>query len=220
MSEYTEGYQLTLEELAVLFSLCGKRTMVGFRADEVSEITEEKLWSACSNLVRDGLLSQKKERYVMPRELAVLMVPVVLCKKVLVMTPGSDRFSQVIYYGDEAQTLVERSVHGGFVLSGRPRETLTEDLVERLELDCHQEVLPDASAPDTSADGLWAALMQDAEVLLERLDLDTGSRTGWLRIIRQGIFRWIQYTEGDKVLDKPLTPENMTQLLQQFLKGA
>lgn len=222
MSGLSENCRLSFEELAAVFSLAGKNTLVDFRSEGDRALTGQDLWNACCALVRDGLLLQSGDGFAISSELFSLLQPALEGKTAMIMTPGSEAYAQMIYYGEGRLTALERSSCGGYLLTVLDARELEQDLAQRLELVYPEETDPTqllAEIP-VAADADWGTLLKNATMVLEQLELSTGQRIGWLRIVEQGIFHWIQWSRGGKVYCEPLLRDRMIGLLEQFQEGA
>lgn len=222
MSGLSEGYRLSFEEMAAVLSVGGMENLVNFRSENLHRLTGQGLWSACCSLVRDGILLQSEAGFSISPEFTALLIPALEGKTAMVMTPGSEWCPQMIYYGEGRITALERSHCGGYVLTALDAQELEEELVRRLELVYPQESDPKGIPPDLSVapDDNWETLLRHATMVLEQLELCSGRRIGWLRIVVQGIFSWIQWYRGDQIHCEPLERELLVGLLQQFQEGA
>lgn len=221
MSVLSEGCRLSFEELAAVLSLGGMESLVDFRWEHRQPLTGQALWSACCALVRDGVLLQKEDGFTLSPELFALLQPALESKTAMIMTPGSDRCAQMIYYGESRLTALERSPCGGYILTAMEAQELEEELVRRLELVYPQEPYPEGLLPEipVEPDADWNTLLKHATMVVEQLELSTGRRIGWMRIVEQGIFTWIQWFRGDKICCEPLDQEVLIGLLRQFQEG-
>lgn len=217
MIEFNEGCQLTMDEIAAVVSLAGKSGMVGFRRSDVENLTPERLWDACCRLMRDAMMTQADGKFRLSRELAAVMRPVCQADSVLMLTPASDLYAQMIYYAADQVCAMKRTTFGRFVLRAMERHEMVEDLEAHLELSYPDEMPePQDQPPDmtvTAASGR-GELLEGALFLLERIEPGTGLRTGWVRVLEQGMLSWLQWTENKDIGCVPLTKQALSELLQ------
>lgn len=221
MSNYHEGCQLTLSEIAAVMSLAGKSTMVGFQSGDVESLSAEKIWSACCALMNDGMMTQIDGKFRLCRELVEVLQPMCQARTVLVLTPGSDLYAQVICYGADTVTTMVHTSYGRYLLTALGQEELAEELGDLAELS-YPEQKPteeDAAPAAPLLEDPREVLLQGARFLLEQLDPETGRRTGWVRVLEQGLFSWIQWTDKGKLCCEPLTKEGFDKLLLALLRG-
>lgn len=217
MNGYHEGCQLTMDEIAAVMSLAGRQAMVGFRTEDVENLTPEGLWSACCRLMRDAMMTQADGKFRLSRELAEVMRPVCQARGVLMLTPRSDLYAQVIYYAADTVCAMERTPFGRCVLRAMARGEVAEALAAHLELSYPEEMPEPEDQPPvitvTAASGR-GELLEGALFLLERIDPVTGQRTGWVRVLEQGPLSWLQWTESEAIGCAPLTKQALSELLQ------
>lgn len=221
MSHYQEGCQLRIDEIAAVMSLAGRQSIVGFQTEEIQNLTPEKVWSACCRLVRDQMMTQIDGKFRLCRELVDVMQPVCQADSILALTPASDLLPQVIYYVAERAVSMERTPYGRYILTPMGLEDIFQDLQERMEVDYPEEPqTADAQLEiDVQREDPREKLLGSAQFVMERLDSATGVRRDWLRLIRQGMDQWLQWTQGDTVCCEALTAELLQQRLQSLLRG-
>ena len=221
MSGYHEGCQLTFDEIAAVAALAGKKTLVGFRPEEMQELTAERVWSACAGLMRDAMMTQIDGKFRLCKALVDVMQPVCEAKTILAMTPSRDQYTQQLYYGADRVAAVERSPFGRYILSALEKSELTEALEEHLELEYPREVPSQEEGeliPMPETDAPREKLLEGARFLVEQLDPETGARTEWLRVVELGLFSWVQWTANGAVCHESLTRDTLDGLLRQMLK--
>lgn len=221
MSEYHEGCQLTVSEIAAVMSLAGKRTMVGFCTEEAASVTAEDVWNACCALMRDRMMTQIDGKFRLCRELIQVMQPMYQASVLIVMTPSDDRFPQEIFYGADTVTAVTKTSYGRYLLTPMDRMDVTAEITERLEISFPEEKVDKDSELHSivEPEAPREALLQNARFVLEQLRADTGARTGWLRVVDQGIFSWLQWTQKRDVMSEPLTRSGLDARVQALLRG-
>lgn len=214
MIELNEGCQLTLDEIAAVVSLSGRQSMVGFRREDLDNLTPERLWDACCCLMRDTMMTYEDGKFRLSRELAAVMRPICQADSVLVLTPASDLHAQVIYYAAERVCAMNPTPFGRFVLRSMERHELAEALEAHLEIS-YPEQMPEDLPPvaTVTADADTQELLEGALFLLERIDPGTGLRIGWVRVLEQGPLSWLQWTENKDIGCVPLTKQALSELL-------
>lgn len=219
MSTYGESFQMTVEEIAAVASLAGKRRLVGFQAEEA--LTEEKLWSACCGLMRDGLLTQIDGKFRLSRELMAVMQPVCQACSVVVLTPASELYAQLVLCAGDTVTVMKKTPFGRIALTVLAPNEVAQTVADHMGLQ-EPEALPgeeDLPPEMTVTPGSsQQELLSDAQFLIERLDPETGVRTGWLRFVQQGVLSWLQWDEAEKLQCQPFTTQLLSQQLKRFLQ--
>ena len=220
MSVLHEGCQLTIHEIAAVLSLSGKEAMIGFQNEDIQTVTQESMWNACCNLVRDAMMTQIDGMFRLSRELVDVMKPVCMARSILSLTPGSDGYAQLIFYSEDTVTSMERTPFGRYALMAMDREEVSDMLQEHLEIEFpetepgEEDLPPDVTVQISEP---RESLLQGARFLLEQLDIGTGQRMGWARLIEQGVLSWLQWTEKGQIQCVPLTKETLTSLLRTLL---
>lgn len=207
---------MTVEEIAAVASLAGKRRLVGFQAEEA--LTEEKLWSACCGLMRDGLLTQIDGKFRLSRELMAVLQPVCQAHSVVTLTPASELYAQLVFYAGDTVAVMKKTPFGRIALAALAPNEVAQTVADHMGLQ-EPEALPgeeDLPPELTVTPGSsQQELLSGAELLLERLDPETGTRNGWLRLVQQGVLSWLQWDEGEKLLCQPFTMRLLSRWLLQ-----
>lgn len=221
MSQYQEGCQLRLDEIAAVLSLAGKRSLVGFQTEEIQSLTPEKIWSACCRLVRDRMMTQIDGKFRLCPELVNVMQPVCMAEQILVLTPASDLVPQAIYYCSDRVASMECTPYGRYILAAMEPEELTGDVTERMDLSFEEEsgAREAALEIDVQCTDSREKLLAGALFVVECLDGGTGERRGWLRLVVRGMDRWLQWTEKGTVCCEELTQALLEKHLQMLRRG-
>ena len=217
MIEFEEGCQLTIDEIAAVMALSGRPQMVGFRTADTENMTPERLWEACCRLMRDAMMTQVGGKFRLSRELAAVMKPLCQARSVLVLTPASDLYAQMIFYLAEQVCAMKSTPFGRFVLRPLERHEMAQMLEHHLELAYPREMPEPEDQPPTltvTAESGSRELLEGARFLLERFDPVTGQRTGWGRVREQGPRGWLQWTVNNIIECVPLTGQSLSELLQ------
>lgn len=217
MIEWNEGFQMTLDEIAAVVSLSGRQGMVGFRTEEMNNLTPERLWDACCRLMRDAMMTHVDGKFRLSRELMAVMRPVCLADSVLILTPASDLYAQVIYYVADQVCAMRPTPFGRFVLRLVERHELAEALETHLDLSYPEQTAESETQPPVitvATDADTRELLEGALFLLERVEPATGQRIGWIRVMEQGALSWLQWTDNKDIGCVPLTKQALSELLQ------
>lgn len=209
MSGDTERLHLSMDEIAAILSMGGKKALVGFPPASGEGFTRERLWSACAGLVRDGLMTQIDGTYRLRKELFEVMQPLYAAKTALILTPADGRESQMVFYPAERITAVEPAAYGGFSLWTLDAGELGPCICDHLSLRFWDEALPVPAQPPQAGEAAKSVL------LLERADAETGLCTGRLRCAERGMEVWLETAAGCE----PLTPETLDAGLAALLRG-
>ncbi len=154
-------------------------------------------------------MTQIDGKYRLRRELFDIMLPVYAAKTVLMLTPDSNRYSQVAYYVAERITAVEPTAFGGFSLWTMDAGELPESILDHIPLRFWNEALP---VPERAPE---AGELSESVLLLEWIDADTGLCMGKLRCVERGMESWLETADGCK----PLTKECLCMGVESLLKG-
>ena len=221
MSQYREGCQLRIDEIAAVLALAGKQSLVGFQTEDLRSLTSEQVWNACCRLVRDQMMTQIDGKFRLCPELVEVMQPVCQAQTVLALTPASDLKLQVIYYCTDRVVSMERTAYGRYVLMAMGPEELAADVADRMELSFEEEQPGEESRLeiDVQREDSREKLLSGSLFVLEVLDGMTGTRRGWLRVAEQGMDRWLQWTQRHTVCCEELTEALLATLLQALQRG-
>ena len=217
MNGFHEGCQLTMTEVAAILSLAGKGTLFGFQTEDAQSLMADGFWNACCRLMRDSMMTQVNGKFRLSKELAEVMRPVCQAGSALVLTPGSDQHTQVIYYVADTVCAMENTGSGRCVLRAIECGEIASDLVDHVEL-----IFPDHLPEPEEQPPMLTIVVEDsrekllegAVLLAERFDITAGIRTGWIRIVEQGLFSWLQWADHGMISCEPLTKEAWSGLLQ------
>lgn len=216
MSNYREGCSLTLEEIAAILSLAGKDSLVGVQSDWAETLTGQKLVSACCALMRDKMMACIDGKFRMCHELVAVMENLCHASAVLVVTPSSNMFSQVVYYVAERVTSMEMKGKNRYVLRSMECNELPVDLAERMDVIFQEkagnqqvEVIPVETWDEQQV------LLYEARFVIEQLDPDTGARNAWAR--QNGDL--IQWTAGGEIRSERLTESAWMRVVQFVSEG-
>lgn len=221
MNQYREGCQLRIDEIAAVLALAGKTSLVGFQTEDLRSLNSEQMWNACCRLVRDRMMTQIDGKFRLCPELVDVMQPVCQARLVLALTPASDLKPQAIYYCTDRVVSMERTAYGRYTLTPMGPKELPEDVADRMELSFEEET---ASGEvqlqiDVQTGDPRQKLLSGALFVLEVLDGTSGTRLGWLRVVEQGMDRWLQWTQRDTVCCEELTEALLSKLLQALQRG-
>lgn len=222
MNNSHESCQLSLTEIAAIMSLAGKKNMVGFKPKTAEKLTAEAMWNACCSLMKDGMMTQIDGKFRMCRELVEVMKPICQARAVLILTPGSDLYAQKLYYAAEQVVSMQSAVYGGYLLKAMDEADLPQEIAEHLELVFSEQQPSAEDLPPEITVQLGDSrknLAQGSLMLLEQLNAETGERSAWIRIVEQGVFKWLQWTERGKLCCEALTRERLEKLLNLLLRG-
>ncbi|MBQ6839673.1 MAG: hypothetical protein IJO45_03165 [Oscillospiraceae bacterium] len=207
---------MTVEEIAAVASLAGKSRIVGFQPEEV--LTTEKLWSACCGLMGDGMLTQIDGKFRLNRELMAVMQPICQARSVVTLTPVSDLYAQLVLYNADTLTVMKKTPFGRIALTALAPKEGARMIADHMGLS-EPEYLPEEEdlPPEITVNpgSSQQELLAGAQFLLERLDPETGVRTGWLRFVQQGVLSWLQWDEEEKILCQPFTMQLLSRWLLQ-----
>lgn len=216
MSIEREGWKLSVEEIAAIQALSGQTQFVCLT--QARQLQPQQLLNACCSLVKDRLMTQTNGKYRLSRELAQVMEPVCRARMILSLMPGKGRRGQRLYYVGQSVTMMEQSAQG-VVLTQLETVELADVLWECMELHPVQEQHgPAPWCPEAFADR--EQLLRGAAYLVEKLDPFTGSRLGWLRILRQALnHEWVQWMPGRLVRQEPLDGRSFAAAIAMMLEG-
>lgn len=221
MSNYQESCQLRMDEIAAVLSLAGRKSVVGFQTEDMRDLTPDKVWNGCCRLLRDEMMTQIDGKFRLCRELVDVMQPICQAGTVLALTPASDLLPQMLYYAADRITAMERTSYGRYVLTPMGPEDLFRDLQERMQIEYTEEPPPDEAELeiDVLQNDSREKLLVSAEFVLEAVDGATGVRKNWLRLVRQGMDQWLQWTWEGALCCEALTAQLLQQRLQLLLRG-
>ncbi len=220
MSHYQEGCQLRFDEIAAVLSLAGRTSIVGFQTEEMAGLNQQVIWNACARLLRDQMMTQTEGKFRLCRELVDVMQPICQANLVLALTPKSDLLPQTIYYIADRVVSMERTAYGRYTLTPLGPEDLLCDIQDRMELEYPEEPALDGELEiDVQHTDTREKLLSSAVFLVEQLDGMTGARKNWLRLVRQGVDQWLQWTQGETLCCEALTKELLDKQLQALRRG-
>ena len=221
MSQYREGCQLRIDEIAAVLALAGKKTLVGFQTEDLRSLGSQQIWNACCRLVKDQMMTQIDGKFRLCPDLVDVMQPVCQAQRILALTPASDLLPQVIYYCTDRVVAMERTAFGRYVLTPMDPEEMIADLAERMELEFGEETGTEGAQLeiDVKPEDSRQTLLASALFVLEVLDGTSGTRRGWLRMVEQGMDRWLQWTQQNTLCCEELTEALLSNLLQALQRG-
>ena len=133
MSVFQEGCQLNIDEIVAVMALAGKKALVGFRSEDVEQLSAQRIWEACAGLVRDAMMTQIDGKFRLCRDLMAVMQPMCQATAVVAVTPSRDQYPQQLLYRGETVTAMLPTPFGRYLLRPLAPEQVLSYLVEELE---------------------------------------------------------------------------------------
>ncbi len=193
-----ESYQLKWHEIMAVMTMAGKTDFVGLEPGAGEEFTEQTFWDACCSLMKDGLLTQQNDGFCLSAELTHLLKPMCEATTVWGVTPADDRTPQLLVYvaKDAAVAMVPTTV-GRYSLTVVPRDEFVSVLTDHMGLpltDLPTEPVDETVWEPCDPDEKSSTLLHGAQFLLEAFDMVGRRRSGWLRVVEEGVYYRLQWS--------------------------